>query len=208
MRVVSVNVAEPQQVASSRGAVLTSIFKQRVEGPVAVRRRNLAGDRQADLRAHGGADKAVYAYPVEHYGVWERELERSDFAYGQFGENLTTEGLLEDTVRIGDRFRIGSALLEVSQPRFPCFKLGIRMGDSGFVKGFLQSRRLGFYLRVIEEGAVCAGDAIERTAQGVHTVRAVCDITFARPRDEAGRERLFADEKLAGAWKNLMREFA
>src|SRR5947209_6733006 len=129
MRVASVNVSLPKVVEFRGRAVPTSIFKEPVGGRVLVRRLSLAGDWQADLRSHGGLNKAVYAYPLEHYARWSEELGRGDLRPGQFGENLTVEGLAEDAVRLGDVFRVGGALLEVTQPRIPCFKLGIRMGD-------------------------------------------------------------------------------
>lgn len=206
MRIVSVNVSEPKPIAVEKGAVLTGIFKQPIAGLVEVGRRNLAGDRQADTRVHGGVDKAVYAYPHEHYAAWQAELDRNDFVFGQFGENLTVEGMLEDRVRIGDRYRVGTALLEVSQPRFPCFKLGIRMNDAAFVKLFFASRKVGFYLRVIEEGVVQADDPVEQTESGNDTIAGVYDITFGRPRDAAAQRRLLDDPKLASAWKDAVRD--
>ena len=160
MRLISVNVGLPRPVPYQDGIVSTGIYKEPVAGPVWVRRLNLDGDGQADLKVHGGEHKAVYAYPLEHYAFWSRELGRNDLGYGQFGENLTVEGLLEEQVNIGDVYRIGKALLQVSQPRAPCFKLGIRMGDAGFVARFAAANRTGFYLRVLEEGRVAAGDAI------------------------------------------------
>ena len=167
MRIGSVNVGMPAPLRGPGGATVPSgIVKAPVAGRIHVGRTNLAGDGQADLTVHGGPDKAVYAYPAEHYPVWARELGRDDLRPGHFGENLTIEGLLEDDVLIGDRFRMGTALLEVSQPRIPCFKLGIRMGDPGFLKPFLRSGRLGFYLRVVEEGDLAAGDAIARDGRG------------------------------------------
>jgi len=161
MKLISVNVSKPREVVARGRAVTTGIFKAPVAGRVRLGRLNLEGDGQADLRVHGGPDKAVYAYPFENYDYWKRELGRSDLAYGQFGENLTVEGMLEGEVYIGDVFKVGSALLQISQPRFPCYKLGIRMGSSGFPKRFLASGRSGFYLRVLEEGEVGAGDPIE-----------------------------------------------
>ena len=139
----------------------TSIWKAPVEGRVHVGRLNVAGDRQSDLRVHGGLDKAVYAYPWEHYPEWMSELERVDLSFGEFGENLTTEGLLEHEVAVGDRLRIGTAELVVTQPRVPCFKLGVRFGTQTMVRRFLRSGRSGFYLSVAQEGEIGAGDAIE-----------------------------------------------
>lgn len=144
--------------------VSTGIFKEPAARPVFLRRLNLDGDGQADLRVHGGADKAVYAYPWEHYAFWQAELGRKDFTPGQFGENFTVTGWLEDAVFIGDEFRIGEARVQVSQPRSPCYKLGIRMNDNQFPARFAAANRTGFYLRVLQEGKVVAGDAIERVA--------------------------------------------
>lgn len=173
MRLLSVNVGGPRPVAYRDGIVSTGIYKEPVAGQVQVRRTNLEGDGQADLRVHGGEHKAVYAYPSEHYAFWKRELERDDLVFGQFGENLTVEGLIEDTVRIGDICRIGEALLQVSQPRSPCFKLGIRMADESMVARFTGANRTGFYLRVLEEGRIAAGDAIAclEQARGSISVR-------------------------------------
>jgi MOSC domain-containing protein YiiM len=164
MKLISVNVGRPRPVPHEGRVVSTGIFKVPVAGPVFLRRLNLDGDGQADLRVHGGADKAVYAYPYEHYAFWETELGRNDFVHGQFGENFTITGLLEDAVCIGDEFRIGAARVQVTQPRSPCFKLGIRMGDDQFPARFAAANRTGFYLRVLQEGKVSAGDAIERVA--------------------------------------------
>ncbi len=161
MKLLSVNVALPREVEINGQKVLTGIFKEPVAGRVRLRRLNLEGDRQADLEVHGGTYKAVYAYPAEHYDYWRRELHGAELPWGMFGENLTTEGLREEEVRIGDRFRIGTAELVVTQPRLPCYKLGIKFGDMTMVKRFLASRRTGFYLSVAQEGEVGAGDAIE-----------------------------------------------
>lgn len=160
MNVVSINVGLPREVEAQGEVVLTSIFKTPVPGRVPVGRLNLDGDRQSDLSVHGGVHKAVYVYPAEHYTFWRAELPAADLLWGAFGENLTVEGLREDTTGIGDRFRIGSAEFMVTQPRMPCFKLGIRFGRPDMVKRFLQSGRSGFYLSVSQEGDVAAGDSI------------------------------------------------
>ena len=166
MRLLSVNVSPPKEVLHGSETVETGIFKEPVAGRVMLRELNLDGDGQADLINHGGVHQAVYAYPIEHYDYWRRELGREDFGFGQFGENFTVEGMPEDEVHIGDVFRVGGdALVEVSQPRTPCFKLGIRMGLPRFPKLFLKSGRIGFFLRVLEEGEVGAGDAGERVAR-------------------------------------------
>ena len=166
MKLLSVNVSQPKEVSYNGKRVKTGIFKEPVSGRTMMRRLNLDGDGQGDPTVHGGIHKAVYVYPIEHYHYWKRELSRDDLTYGKFGENLTVEGMLEDTVHIGDIFRIGEALVEVSQPRVPCFKLGMKMRDPQIVKPFLESERVGFYVRVLEEGEVGAGDTIERTKVG------------------------------------------
>jgi len=158
--VVSVNVGLPRVVEWRGDLVSTGIFKESVAGRVAVRRLNLDGDRQADLSVHGGPAKAVYAYPSEHYPAWRAELAGVDVPWAAFGENLTTTGLLEDTVHIGDRFRAGTAELIVTQPRMPCYKLGIRFGRPDMGRLFQKSGRSGIYCAVLEEGNVAAGDAI------------------------------------------------
>jgi MOSC domain-containing protein YiiM/predicted pyridoxine 5'-phosphate oxidase superfamily flavin-nucleotide-binding protein len=161
MTLRSVNVSMPKDIVHNGKTVTTGIFKEPVEGRVTLRRLNLDGDGQADLWGHGGAFRAVYAYSFENYAYWARELGRDDFTVGQFGENFTVEGMLEDDVHVGDVFRVGSALVEVSQPRVPCYKLAIKMGIEGFQNQFLASGRMGFYFRVLEEGEVGAGDTIQ-----------------------------------------------
>jgi MOSC domain-containing protein YiiM len=161
MKVRSVNVGQPREVFADDRLVRTSIFKSPVAGRVPIRNNNLAGDAQSDLSVHGGRAKAVYAYPHEHYAFWRAQLPGVDLQPGHFGENLTIEGLLEEDVHIGDRLKIGSAELVVTQPRLPCYKLGIRFGRADMVKRFLASRRTGFYLSVAVEGDVGAGDVIE-----------------------------------------------
>lgn len=165
MKLLSVNIAQPRDIEYEGKTVSTGIFKEPVSGPVMLNKEGLEGDGQADLSVHGGIDKAAYAYPIEHYAYWAEHLDRDDFIHGQFGETLTIEGLLEQDVAIGDQLRIGSALLEVSQPRTPCFKLGIKMGRKDFVRTFQDSGRVGFYLRILETGPVTAGDTIEMTFQ-------------------------------------------
>jgi MOSC domain-containing protein YiiM len=162
MKLLSVNVSEPKAVVHNGQVIQTSIFKKPVSGRVMMREMNIDGDAQADLQNHGGIHKAAYAYPIENYEFWKDELERDDFTYGQFGENLTVEGMTEDNTHVGDVFRIGGAVAQVTQPRNPCYKLGIKMGSAEFVRTFLQSCRLGIYMRVLEEGEIGAGDAIER----------------------------------------------
>jgi MOSC domain-containing protein YiiM len=162
MELRSVNVSLPKAVSYQGRIIKTGIFKEPVSGRVRLREFNLDGDGQADLKVHGGTYKAVYVYTLENYDYWRRELGRDDLTYGQFGENFTVEGMPEDEVHVGDVFRVGQALMQVTQPRVPCFKLGLKMGDPAFVKKFLASERSGFYMRVVEEGEVGAGDEIKR----------------------------------------------
>lgn len=160
MKVQSVNVGMPRSVVWNGRTVTTGIFKAPTAKRTLVRALNLDGDGQADLSVHGGPDKAVYAYPAEHYAFW-KELRGESLEWGRFGENLTTTGLLEETVHIGDRFRIGSVELVVTQPRQPCYKLGLRFQDDGIIRQFLESRRTGFYFAVTQEGWLRTRDSIE-----------------------------------------------
>jgi MOSC domain-containing protein YiiM len=208
MRVLSVNVGSPRQLQlRNNRTVLTSIFKSPVEGRVAVRRHNIAGDKQSDLTVHGGPHKAVYCYPGEHYSFWNEQLPGMNLSYGIFGENLTTEGLIEDAVYIGDQFRLGSSVLQVTQPRMPCFKLGIRFGRADMVKKFWQSGRSGIYFSVVEEGDVAAGDLIERTARGAEAV-SVADVVKLYRGDEKDPELLERALRapLSGGWKKQLQE--
>lgn len=159
-RVVSVNVGLPRNMVWNDHSVSTGILKEPIAGRVRVRTLGVEGDRQADLTVHGGPEKAVYAYPSEHYEFWKKELGRT-LAWGMFGENLTTRGLLEDTVRLGDEYRVGSATVVVTRPRFPCYRLGIKFGTMEMVKQFQTNGRSGFYLSVKQEGDVGVGDGIE-----------------------------------------------
>jgi MOSC domain-containing protein YiiM len=208
MKVLSVNVGGPREVEWRGERVRTSIWKAPVAGRVPVRGTNLAGDEQSDLRVHGGAEKAVYVYPHEHYAFWQAELPETTLGFGSFGENLTTSGLLEADVSIGDRLRIGSAEFQVTQPRVPCFKLGLRFGRPDLVKRFLAAGRSGFYLAVVREGELGAGDAIERTpvATPSLSVAEVADLYAGRG---AGRERLRFASEVAGlpaSWRDGFRE--
>jgi MOSC domain-containing protein YiiM len=161
MKVISVNVGLPREVAWKGMTVSTGIFKEPIAGPVAIRQLNLDGDRQADLIVHGGPNKAVYGYASEHYPFWRVQFPQMDLPWGTFGENLTTEGVSEDSLHIGDTLRVGSAVLMIVQPRMPCYKLQIRFGRDDIVQRFLESRRSGFYFSVVEEGEVKAGSPIE-----------------------------------------------
>lgn len=160
MKLISVNVGLPREAVWHGRNVTTGIFKQPVQGRVALRKLNLDGDRQADLSVHGGYHKAVYCYPISHYAYWRRALPGRELPLGMFGENFTTEGSMEASVHIGDQFSVGSAEVVVTQPRLPCYKLGVRFQADDMVKQFLASGRTGFYLAVTREGAVGAGDEI------------------------------------------------
>ena len=208
MNLLSVNVGLPREIERKGKVVRTSIFKSPVPGRVRVAQLNLEGDQQSDLSVHGGIDKAVYAYPTEHYGFWRQELPGMDLAWGLFGENLTTQGLLEETVHIGDRFRVGSAEFVVTQPRMPCFKLGIRFGRSDIVKRLLQSGPYGFYFAVIKEGEISAGDSIEllkRDEEGV----TVADIVNLYRRDATNQDLLRRVSELSSlpkSWRDYFRK--
>ena len=173
MRLVSVNVGLPSGIGRIQGKQIESaIGKRSVKGPVIVRKLNLDGDLQADLTVHGGEDKAVYAYPSEHYEYWKEKFPDRELPWGTFGENFTTQGLMEEYVRRGDRLRIGSAEFSVVRPRFPCFKLGLKFGTAAMERWFLESERTGFYLRVLQEGLVEEGNPIDlvRTDQDSETI--------------------------------------
>ena len=208
MRVLSVNVGLPREVLWRGKPVTTGIFKEPVAGRVPLRRLNLDGDRQADLRVHGGPDKAVYAYPSEFYELWSRERPELDLGPGTFGENLTTEGLPDSEVSVGDRFQIGTAELVVTQPRLPCFKLGLRMGRDEFVTEFLERGLLGFYLAVAREGEVAAGDAIVELQRdprrfGVTEVARL----YAADRDDVETVQFAADhDALPESWREYFRQ--
>jgi len=183
MKILSVNVGLPREVTWQGKLVTTGIFKEPVNAPVMLRTLNLDGDRQADLTVHGGMNKAVYVYPSEHYGYWRTELPGLDLPWGMFGENFTTEGLLEEAVYIGDRFRIGETEVMATEPRMPCYKLGIKFGRPDIIKRFLASRRTGFYFTVVREGMVGTSDAIKLIGREQQEI-SVADIT-----------RLYAFEK-------------
>ena len=209
MKVVKVCVGMPQIVRTSEeGFVTTAIFKQPVNGRVRVNELNIEGDAQADLRVHGGWSKAVYAYPAEHYEFWRNELPEMELGDSQFGENLTTEGLIETDVRIGDRFRIGTAEFIVTEPRMPCGKLGIRFGRKDIIRRFLQSRRSGFYLAVTKPGELAAGDAIEILSRDENKV-SVSDIDRVWVEDKGDvdtMKRALNIDSLPETWKEPFRD--
>lgn len=208
MKLLSVNVGVPREVRSAREIVLTSIFKAPVAGRVATSGDNLAGDRQADRRVHGGRVKAVYAYPSEHYAFWRSELPDTELPWGAFGENLTTEGVLEHDLHVGDRLRVGSTELIVTQPRMPCFKLGIRLDRDDVVKRFLDSRRSGFYLAIAVAGEVAAGDAIaivDRHPAAV-SIPEVLRLYLGEERDPARLQAAVDIPALSDAWRRDLLE--
>ena len=207
MQILSIHVGRPRDVTWRGKLVRTSIFKDPVAGAVAVRTFNLDGDGQADLSVHGGRDKAVYAYPSEHYAVWQRELGVDTLAWGAFGENLTTQGLVETDVCIGDRLRCGSAEFVITQPRIPCFKLGVRFERPAIVKQFLRSGRSGFYLAVTREGELRAGDAIELVASTGDrlTIAEANELHGADAPDRDRIARLIALPALSEAWRDHFR---
>jgi MOSC domain-containing protein YiiM len=208
MKIVSVNVGLPREVQWRGKGVTTSIFKAPVSGRVLVNRLNLAGDQQSDLTVHGGAEKAVYAYPSEHYGFWRQALPGVALPCGAFGENFTTEGLLEDAISIGDRLRIGTADFRVTQPRMPCFKLAIRFDRPDMVKRFLASGRPGFYLSVSQEGEVGAGDPVTVITHDNNALT-VADIVGLYAADSANQELLRRASELPAlpeGWRDYFRK--
>jgi len=207
MKLISDNAGLPREVTWNGKKVTTSIWKAPVNGPVRVSRLNVAGDRQSDLAAHGGSDKAVYVYPAEHYDFWRRELAPVELPPGAFGENFTTEGLSEE-FRIGDRLRIGTAEFAITQPRMPCYKLAIRFGRADIVKRFLKSSRTGFYLAVVREGEVEAGDPIHLDTRPGESLT-VADITRLYAADSENQEMLTLATRLAGlpeSWRDYFRK--
>jgi MOSC domain-containing protein YiiM len=210
MKIVSVNVGLPREVAWKGISVSTGIFKSPVEGVVPIKKLNLRGDQQADLSVHGGPYKAVYGYPSEHYPFWRKELPQADLAWGAFGENLTTEGLMEDALCIGDQLRIGSALLEVTQPRVPCYKLTIRFDRDDMIKRFIASKTSGFYFSVVEEGEVEAGSPVEIVSRDPDRV-SVNDINhlyYGTTHSAELLKRAVNLEALPASWRDYLRERA
>ena len=208
MKIISLNVGRPRLVVWGGQSVSTGIYKTPVGGRVMLRQLNLDGDRQADLTVHGGRTKAVYAYPAEHYGYWRTELPGVELPRGMFGENFTTEGLDESAVNIGDRFRIGGAEVLVTEPRMPCFKLGIKFGRMDILKRFLASGRTGFYFSVEREGEVGAGDEVELVGRDENNVT-VADITRLYASDRGDFEtmrRALAVEALPEKWRHHFRQ--
>jgi MOSC domain-containing protein YiiM len=208
MKVIALSVGKPQDVPWHGRQIQTSIFKTAVSHRVHVGRLNLDGDEQSDLSVHGGPDKAVYAYPAEHYAWWRGQLPGKELAWGIFGENLTTEGLLEAEVCIGDRFRVGTAQIVVTQPRIPCFKLGIRFGRADMVKRFLQSGRSGFYFGVEAEGEAGPGDGIEQLSRHERrlTVADVVSLYSTHAPNQPLLERASDHPALPASWRDYFRK--
>ncbi|HEY2800440.1 MAG TPA: MOSC domain-containing protein [Chthoniobacterales bacterium] len=208
MKLISVNVGLPREVDVGGKTVRTSIWKDPVRGAVHVSKLNLDGDRQSDLSVHGGVDKAVYLYPIEHYSYWAAELPDVELPLGAFGENFSAEGILEDQIRIGDRLRVGSAEFIVTQPRMPCYKLGIRFDRRDMVKRFLQSKRTGFYLAVLREGEVQEGDEIDFIAKqetGL-TITEIVNLYSADSHNQDLLRRAIELPALPQSWKDYFRK--
>jgi MOSC domain-containing protein YiiM len=205
LKLICVNVGLPRLVMSNGDPVSTGIFKEPVAGRVMLRTLNLDGDGQADLSVHGGPSKAVYVYPSEHYDYWKHELPDMELPWGMFGENFATVGLFESELNIGDKFRVGSAIVMLTEPRMPCYKLGIRFGRSDVVKRFLASERTGFYFAVLQKGEVGVGDQIELIEASKSSLK-VSDITRlynTREKHNAGLlRRAIEVEALPDSWKN------
>lgn len=208
MRVVSLNVGLPRTVTWRGKPVETGIWKQPIAGRAAIRGDNLVGDRQADLTVHGGRDKAVYGYPTEHYPWWRTQLPGIELPWGAFGENLSVEGLSETHVRIGDRFCIGTAELMVTQPRMPCFKLGLKFDRPQLVKEFLRSERSGFYFAVVRAGTIGAGDVIEQVHEEPTsmTVTDLVRLSVASHIETDVLRRAVATPGLAEVWREEFRQ--
>lgn len=208
MKLISVNVSSPKEIQYKGETVTTGIFKKPVPGRVMLRELNLDGDGQADSTVHGGIHQAVYVYPFEHYDYWKQKLDREDLPYGQFGENFTVVGMTEDQVHIGDVFRIGSASVQITQPRVPCYKLAIKMNLPKFPKLFMASGRTGFYLRVLQEGEVGAGDAIERieVAPEKMTVQEVFHLAFGDHDDREALNKALRVRSLSPGWHGMFAE--
>jgi len=211
VNILSINIGKVLTVPAERGHVRTGIFKRPVDGPVHVSENGLQGDEQADLKHHGGEDKSVYCYPYEHYTTWANEENRNDFAIPQFGENLTTTGITEDDVHIGDRFQIGATLvIEVTQPRQPCAKLGVRMKDPTFVRRFHNALRPGFYARVKTPGAIEKDDPIARLQADPHAISIVdaYRLRFFETDDTDRLNRILKIDALSPSWRQAYEQIA
>jgi MOSC domain-containing protein YiiM len=207
MKIVSVNVGLPREIFYEGRMIRTGIFKAPIEGRVRVGALNIDGDQQADLSVHGGPSKAIYAYPAEHYEYWRKELSNDPLPWGTFGENLTTQGLLERELNIGDRLCVGSVELIVTEPRLPCYKLGVKFERDDMVKRFLKSRRTGFYFAVAREGEIGTGDRFQLLSRDTNRV-SVADITrlYAfEENDLTGMRRAVEVKALPDGWRDYFR---
>jgi MOSC domain-containing protein YiiM len=208
MKILSVNVGLPRDVLFRGEVITTGIFKEPVQGRVRLLKLNLDGDKQADLTVHGGPDKAIYAYPSEHYEYWRHQFPSTTLSYGMFGENLTTEGLMEDMVNIGDQFQIGnSAKVIATQPRMPCYKLGVKFGRMDIIKRFLASGRPGIYFKVSQEGEIGAADEIQLISKEKNnvTVKDIVRLYVDDRKDIGTMQRAVRIEALPEGWKDHFR---
>jgi len=201
MRLEHIFVGKPVEAEFNGKTIKTGIYKNMIEGKVKVSKTNIEGDQQADLMVHGGINKAVYAYPMEHYEFWKRERSDLNFAPGIFGENLSVSGI-DEQVRVGDTFQIGEVVLSVTSPRMPCFKLGIKMNDPGFIKDFMKAEKNGFYFRVVTEGEIRAGLPIEKIDSDGHelTIAEVIQLYTTRKTDRQLLEKATSSPSLPGDW--------
>jgi len=203
MQLEYIFVGKPVEAEFNGKTIKTSIYKERVEGSVKVSKTNLEGDKQADLTVHGGVDKAVYAYPIEHYDFWKETRRDLDFEPGIFGESLSVSGL-DEQVCVGDTFKIGEVVLSVTSPRMPCFKLGIKMKDPSIIKDFMQAERNGFYFKVLEEGSIASGDKIEKLSEDGHglTIAEVIQLYTIKKQDEELLQKAVDSPSLPADWKD------
>jgi MOSC domain-containing protein YiiM len=208
MKVISVNVGLPIKVNFGREVVTTGIFKNPIKQRVKLNKLNFEGDKQADLTVHGGIDKAVYAYPSEHYEFWKKEIKDFEYSWGTFGENLTTEGLLENEVNIGDQFKIGSAKVIATQPRMPCYKLGVRFGRMDIVRRFMASERSGIYFKVAQEGEIGVNDKIEliKSDKNRVTIHDIVRLQITDGRNLEMMNRAIKTKDLPAGWRNYFME--
>ena len=203
MKLLSLNVGLPRQVNFQNELVTTGIFKEPVKGRVRLRKLNLDGDKQADLTVHGGVDKAVYAYPKEHYDYWKKELPEMSLPWGMFGENFTTQGMFEEMINIGDQFQVGTAKVVATQPRMPCYKLGVKFGRMDIIKKFLASGLTGIYFKVTKEGELEEGDEIKLIKKDENnvTIKDIVKLYTVNKDDVQTLERAIKVKDLPKGWK-------
>lgn len=203
MKLLSLNVSLPRNVKFQNENITTGIFKEPVSGRVRLRKLNLDGDKQADLTVHGGSDKAIYAYAGEHYSYWHKELHGMPLAWGMFGENFTTQGMFEELVNIGDQFQVGTAKVVATQPRMPCYKLGVKFGRMDIIKKFLASGLTGVYFKVMKEGEVEQGDEIKLIKKNENnvTIKDIVRLYTVNKDDLKTMERAVKIKDLPNAWR-------